>query len=356
MLDSDEGPTHQVIRDAIDALPQKTAMRPRDMAARVGVSEAELIAATAGPSGRQVAKRLPDEALAIVERLASLGQVMALTRNQAAIHEKVGAYGELEGDGQVAGIYGDQIDLRLFLRNWRFGFAFEEPNPDADRPKRSLQFFDARGHAVHKVHLRPESAHDAFEALVADMADDAWEDDLAVEPMPAKRPKRDVDVAGLRMAWRELQNVHDFHLLLRRFEIERLDALRSVDSEFAYETERTAHRGLMEIAAADGLPIMVFVNNPGCTQIHTGTIHELKGMGAWWNILDRGFNLHLKEDEIGSTWVVRKPTERGQITSYEVFDLEGRLALTLFGRREKGQPENPAWRELAESIPSKEAW
>ena len=354
MLDPDEVPTHQVIRDAVDALPQKSAMRPRDMAARVGVSEAELIAATAGPSGLQVAKRLPDEALTIVERLASLGQVMALTRNQVAVHEKIGTYGELEGDGQVAGIYGDQIDLRLFLRNWRFGFAFEEPNPDADRPKRSLQFFDARGHAVHKVHLRPESDQGAFEQLVADQATQAWEDDLEVEPPPASRAKRATDVSGLRTAWRELQNVHDFHLLLRRFEIERLEALRCIGSEFAYETEPTAHRGLMETAVADELSIMVFVNNPGCTQIHTGPIHELNGMGAWWNILDPGFNLHLKEDEIGSAWVVRKPTERGQVTSYEVFDQEERLVLTLFGQRGKGQPENPVWRDLAESIAPKE--
>lgn len=354
MLDPDEGATHQVIRGAVDALPQKTVMRPRDMAARIGISEAELIAATAGPSGRQVAKRLSDEALAIFKHLPSLGQVMALTRNQAAVHEKVGTYGGLEGDGQVAGIYGDQIDLRLFLKNWRFGFALEEPAPEGGQPKRSLQFFDGYGHAVHKVHLRPESDRDAFERLVADQATEVWEDDLAVQPAPAKRSERAVDVSGLRMAWRELQNVHDFHLLLRRFDIERLEALQRVGHEFAYETERTAHRGLMEKSAADGLPIMVFVNNPGCTQIHTGPIHELKGMGSWWNILDPGFNLHLKEDEIGSAWVVKKPTERGQITSYEVFDREGRLALTVFGRREKGQPENPAWRELAESISSKE--
>ncbi len=355
MLDPDESPAHQVIRDAVEALPQKTAMRPRDMAARIGISEAELVAATAGPSGRQVAKRLPDAAFAIVERLPSLGQVMALTRNEAAVHEKVGTYGKLEGDGQVAGVYGDQIDLRLFLRNWRFGFALEEPNPESELPKRSLQFFDVSGHAVHKVHLRPESDHAAFERLVADMATVAWEDDLAVEPQSQKRPPRQHDVTGLRMAWRELQNVHDFHLLLRRFEIDRLDALRSVGPEFAYETDLIAHRGLLETVAARDLPIMVFVNNRGCTQIHTGPIRELRGMGAWWNILDPGFNLHLKEDEIGSSWVVKKPTERGQITSYEIFDHDEQLVLTLFGRREKGQPENPVWRELVESIASKEA-
>ena len=282
MLDPDESPGYQAIRDAVDALPQKTAIRPRDAADRVGVSEAALIAATAGPTSRKTARRLRDDKLAVVKRLPSLRQVMALTRNRAAVHEKVGSYGALEGDGQVAGIYGENIDLRLFLKNWRFGFALEEPDPDGERPKRSLQFFDACGHAVHKVHLRPDSDHEAFAALVAEMADEAWEDDLAIAPPPTRRTSQVVDVTGLRFAWRELRNVHDFHLLLRRFEIERLEAFRSVGREFAYETEPTAYRGLMERAAADGLPIMVFVNNPGCPQIHTGPIHELKGMGAWW--------------------------------------------------------------------------
>lgn len=366
MLDSEGSPNHQAIRDAVDALPEKTPIRPRDMAARIGVSEAQLIAATGGPSavggssatggssGRKIVRRLRDDMLDVVKGLPSLGRVMALTRNQVAVHEKVGVYGELEGDGRVAGVYGDQIDLRLFLKNWRFGFAFDEPGGQGETPKRSLQFFNACGHAVHKVHLRPESDHDAFERLVADTATDEWEDDLDVELPPARKVSQLVDVSGLRFAWQELQNVHDFHLLLRRFSIERLEALRSVGTDFAFEAAPTAHRELCATAAADELPIMVFVNNPGCTQIHTGPICELKAMGVWWNILDPGFNLHLKEDEVGSAWVVRKPTERGQITSYEVFDREGRLALTLFGRREKGQPENPVWRDLVEATPPKE--
>ena len=144
--------TRQTIRAALDAMPQKTVIRPRDMAERIGVSEAELIAATAGPSGRKIAKRLNPDALSVCRRLPSLGQVMALTRNQLAVHEKVGTYGNLEGDNQVAGIYGDQIDLRLFLQQWQFGFVLDEPMDDSDQRKRSLQFFDARGH-LSLIHI-----------------------------------------------------------------------------------------------------------------------------------------------------------------------------------------------------------
>jgi putative hemin transport protein len=280
---------------------------------------------------------------------------MALTRNRVAVHEKVGVYGAPEGDATVAGIYGDAIDLRVFLRRWRFAFALSEPGVDGGSPKRSLQFFDARGDAVHKVHLRDESDHAAFERLLADLGDGAWEDNLPLEPAPAdQRPEEPVDVVGLRQAWTELTNLHDFHLLLRRFRIERLEALRRVGHDYAFEVEPTAHRHLGEMAAASGLPIMVFVNNPGCVQIHTGPIKELKVMGPWWNILDPGFNLHLKEDEIGAAWVVTKPTDLGAVTSLELFDRDDELALTFFGRRGKGEMENPAWRDLVTGLSPKE--
>jgi putative hemin transport protein len=345
---------HRHIRQAVEALPSTTAMRPRDVAERIGVSEAALIAATQGPDAGGTATRLGGAMLGLVRRLPELGRVMALTRNQAAVHEKVGVYGELDGDEHVAGIYGDAIDLRLFLGRWRFGFAVDQPGADGEPRRRSLQVFDAHGDAVHKLHLRADSDHGAFERLVQDCAAD-WSDDLPIAPPAARPASGPIDAAGLRLAWKELQNVHDFHLLLRRFQIERIEALRRVGQDHACEVAPGAHRELVASAARDGLPIMVFVNNPGCVQIHSGPVRELKVVGAWWNILDPGFNLHLKEDEIGSAWLVRKPTERGQITSYEIFDRQERLALTLFGERKKGEAENPAWRALAESIPPKEA-
>ena len=48
--------------------------------------------------------------------------------------------------GQVVG----EIDLRLFLRHWAFGYALDEDTRSG--PRRSLQFFDASGTAVHKVY------------------------------------------------------------------------------------------------------------------------------------------------------------------------------------------------------------
>ena len=47
-------------------------------------------------------------------------------------------------------------------------------------------------------------------------------------------------------------------------------------------------------AAAGGLPIMCFVGNRGCIQIHSGPITNIKPMGPWINVLDETFHLHLQ--------------------------------------------------------------
>ena len=49
-------------------------------------------------------------------------------------------------------VLGEHIDLRIFPKVWAHGFAVEKR--DGADIRRSLQFFDASGEAVHKVHLR----------------------------------------------------------------------------------------------------------------------------------------------------------------------------------------------------------
>lgn len=49
MLFSEDASNRQAMRDAADVLPDKTPIRPRDMAARIAISEAELLAVTGLP-------------------------------------------------------------------------------------------------------------------------------------------------------------------------------------------------------------------------------------------------------------------------------------------------------------------
>ncbi len=73
-------------------------------------------------------------------------------------------------------------------------------------------------------------------------------------------------------------------------------------------------------------------------------------MDTWLNVLDPTFNLHLDERGVAESWVVRKPTEDGVVTSLELFDAQGKTCAMFFGKRKPGIPEDPRWREVVTQI------
>ena len=330
-------------RDALVAGAQR--IYPRDVAARLGVSEAEIVALDEG----RLATRLRPDWVGLLSRLSELGEVMALTRNADAVHEKIGTYGPFEGSPGIGLFVGEAMDLRLFLTRWAHAWAVM---PEAEGGRRSLQVFAADGAAVHKVFSRPATDLAAWDRLVADFAE-AAPGPLAIKPaaVPAAlKPDSAIDVAGFLAGWDGLTDTHHFHPLLMKFGVGRTQAFRLAGPARARPVPAASLRRCLTAAAGQGLPIMVFVGNPACIQIHTGPVVQLREAGPWFNVLDPGFNLHLRETAIDTAWVVRKPTEDGVVTSLELFDAGGDAIATLFGKRKPGQAEDPAWRALCAGL------
>jgi len=340
--------TRQPLAERWSALrAQNPRLRNRDAAHALGISEAEFVAAGLGVS----AVRLQGPFGAVISDCQSLGDVMILTRNESAVHEKYGRFANVSVNGGVGLVLNQEIDLRIFFKHWHFGFAVSDETAEGTR--RSLQFFDDEGTAVHKIFLTPSGDADAFDRLVARYRASDQDSGLAVAPRSARpQPKPDsaIDVAGFRSAWQALQDVHEFHGLLITYGVERAQGLRLVGSDLAYRVSKTAFRQLLEAAAAEAVPIMVFVGSRGTVQIHTGPVKRLKAMGPWFNVLDDGFNLHLREDHIDSAWVVRKPTRDGIITSLELYDSDNESIATLFGNRKPGTAELDSWRALVAKL------
>ena len=333
------------IRAAAEALARDEGLRPRDVALRLGISEAELLATGVGGEPGARVRKLDADLAGILRDIPGLGPIMALTRNEAAVLEVVGPYGEVHLEGGVGGVFDKPIDLRFFLGRWRHAFAVERDAAPA-AARRSLQFFDAAGGALHKVYLRPDGDHGAFDALVDRHAAAEQSPWLPVEPA-AERLTSTVpgDAAALRERWTALGDVHEFHGMLAELRLDREQAFRLAGHDLARPVGPCSLRKVTRAVAADGLPVMLFVPNAGCIQIRTGTLRNLKAVGPWWNVLDDGFNLHVNEDVVARSWVVTKPTREGTVTSLELFDRDGRLLLMVFGERHAGQAELPAWRE-----------
>ncbi|MDR6292760.1 putative hemin transport protein [Inquilinus ginsengisoli] len=323
---------------------ERPQLRARDAAAALGVSEGELVASGTGAG----TTRIGGEWSTILQAVEGLGPVMALTRNESVVHEKIGTYQNVSAGSHVGLALGADIDLRLFYTRWKHGFAVG----GADHPKPSLQFFDAAGTAVHKIYLTDDSDRAAFAALTDRFRHDDQAPVLIPEAVAAKAVLDDaeIDVAGFHAGWDAMEDTHQFFGLLKTHRLDRLQAMRLAAPARAEPVAHDTLRRLLTRAAAGGESIMVFVGNPGCIQIHTGPVHTLKDAGPWLNLLDPGFNLHLREDRIASSWIVRKPTKDGTVTSLELFDVDGTLMAMLFGARKPGQPERADWRALIDAV------
>lgn len=356
-----EAPTRIAYRQARAA----GATRHRDIALAIGISEGELIAAHVQPEAGAdglVATRLWGQWPALVAALESVGEVMALTRNVHCVHEKTGPYRHASAEGpagrEIGLVLGTEIDLRLFYSQWQHGFAVAETGERG--LQRSLQFFDASGTAVHKVFARTGTDLAAWDRLIERFLAMNQQAGLSVSAAAAgseEKPDADVDTTAFREQWASLRDTHHFHGLLRRHGLTRTQALRLAEPRFAQRVDAaSAAHEVLQAAAAQGLSIMVFVGNPGAIQIHTGPVKRILRMGPWLNVMDPGFNLHLREDKVCAAWVVRKPTTDGLVTSLELFDDQGLAIAQFFGERKPGRPELGAWRRLAESLVADGQW
>lgn len=322
-------------------------MRERELAAQLGISEAEFVAAWCGDTVRRIEPRVND----LLAGLEAVGEVMALTRNESAVHEKIGVYDKVVPGERAAMVLGAEIDLRIFPAVWKHGFAVEKR--DGDQVRRSLQFFDGLGEAVHKVHLRPASDVAAYETLVESLlaADQRPTVEIGEPPAEEAPSRRESGTEELRARWSAMTDVHQFHGILRDLDLSRREAVGLVGADYAWPLDCGAVGAMMGLAAAEELPIMCFVGNRGCIQIHGGPIREIKPMGPWINVMDPTFHLHLRNDHVREVWAVRKPTRDGHVTSVEAFGADGRMIIQFFGRRAEGSAERPQWRALVESLP-----
>lgn len=339
-------------------------LRIRNAAEQLGVSEAELLATRVGNG----VTRLNNDFKKLFTEVESLGSVMALTRNDAMVHEKTGQYKDLSIHGNM-GLALGVIDLRIFFSRFVYGFAVQEGAGNSMRE--SLQFFNAQGEAVHKIYANSHTDMQAFRNLVeryraAEQSafivlegnhadDDQAADNQAKDSKSLLQAPETLNVQQLRKDWSELKDVHHFQAMLKKHQLERIPAYRAIGADYAQQLDKQAFEDALLQAAASELPLMVFVGSEGMVQIHTGPVKTLLRTGPWFNVLDPDFNLHANTQLLDQVWLVRKPTTDGVVSALEMFDAEGKQVALLFGERKPGKPELEGWRELLNKLLAKHA-
>ncbi len=213
--------------------------------------------------------------------------------------------------------------------------------------------------AVTKIFLqgesnnRPASDQEAYDKIVADFTAAEQKQEIEVvkvKTMPTKAIS-EVNKEALLADWDTMKDTHDFFGMLRKHQVNRLDAVELSEGKFSYRIDKYSLKDMLECVAKDHLPIMVFAGNRGNLQIHQGKIQTVRVMDQWLNILDPDFNMHLREDHIASAWVVKKPTIDGVVTGIEVFDKNKEMIVQFFGLRKPGIPELAKWKDLVDTLP-----
>lgn len=317
-------PTHLPL---VDRLRAHRVANPRqylrETASALGVSELEALHAAEDAT---VTLLRTDDLAGLLAAIATLGPVRTMTRNESVVLERTGTFGVPAFFGPVGQLLGE-IDLRIFPREWRHAVAVR---PSSGRC--SLQWFDASGTSIHKVHVDPSPAWDA---LLATWALGGEPRPLEVEAVaaPTTLDAAPSDLADFQAGWDAMTDTHEFHALLRRHGVTRRAALVAAGTPRAERVPVETLGRLLEGARDERLAIMSFVGNRGVIQIHSGAPGRVARTPGWLNILDAEMNLHVREADITETWLVRKPTSSGVIASLECFDAAGRDVLLVFGKR-----------------------
>jgi putative hemin transport protein len=332
-----------------DAQRDNPKMRERDLATQLGLSEAQFLEAFVDDH----VDRITPDLDVFFPMLNAAGEVMALSRNINAVHEKTGVYEKFSAGKHASMVLGNDIDLRIFPKHWQHAYHVAKPLEDGS-VQRSFQFFDAHGDAVHKVFAREATDLEKWnlirERLRKDDAGPAFK--AAIPPRPVEAPT-DEAVASLRESWAGMEDTHQFQAMLRKARISRHDAIRLIGEDFAERLTGDAVNILFDRLSEEQVPIMAFVRNPGILQIHSGPVRNIKQVGPWLNVLDSGFHLHLRSDRFAAVWVVRKPTKNGDIYSIEVFDERDEQVILINGDRRGGDVSDRVsrWDAMVHALP-----
>ncbi|MBE8713768.1 hemin-degrading factor [Sphingobacterium hungaricum] len=316
-------------------------VRIRDAAKTLGVSEAELVATN------------PDNILlnsdieGMLKQIKDFGYVMALTRNEDAVHERKGTYTKATFNAHVGLVVNPDIDLRLFMYNWKYAFAVNENN------RKSIQFFDTRGEAIHKIYLTEKSDEQAYQLFIDQFkADPAIE--LSIDSNPKavveETPDNEIDVESFQKEWLGLTDTHNFFGILKKHAVSRRQSMRLAPANHAIQIPVADVEKLLNTISDSDAEIMIFIGNKNMIQIHTGKAKKIVRTGPWINILDEEFNMHLRDEAIESLWIVKKPTDLGLVHSVEAYDKEGNLIVQFFGKRKPNIPEREDWRGIIQTL------
>lgn len=282
----------------------------------------------------------------LFERLPNLGEIETLVTNCAVCYQQKGQYSPARWQRSTGLVLNPRaIDQRLFSAEWQSLYATQSDSANA------LQIFDKQGLSV--MVIRPTASTNLVEwqKIIEDFR---WnnpdkplyqaKDSLNYAP-PNPQLAKDVE-----QQWRAMTDVHQFFGLLRQHNLSRQQAFRLVPNDLAYQVDKLAVVSLLGKVCSERNEIMIFVTNTGCIQIFTGSLQHITSQEGLLKITANQSTITINTDQISESWLSRKPSGEGHVTSLELFNIEGDQIAQFYGQRTEGMSEQTTWRRQVEAL------
>jgi len=285
----------------------------------------------------------------LIPALADLGPLTGVTASGggAARIAKTGLYRNFQSGPHASMVLDPQIDLRLFAAHWAHARAVVSA-----AGRRSLHVFDAAGAPLHAILATEATDPAAWDALVSALACTAEPGPLAQAPAPESARANPARLAELRQGWSEMTDTHQFLRLVSRLKMNRLGAYRIAGEPLARALSPDAVPRVLGAAAAGGVPVMAFVGNRGCIEIHGGPLPAPHFESDLLKMRAPDLRLDLDCARVAEVWAATKPTKAGPAVSLEAFEADGTLIAQIFGMRRAGEAAISAWDALIAAEPS----
>jgi putative hemin transport protein len=261
--------TPEELRQALQELKtQYPRLYPRDLAAKLGVSEAQLIALGAGKTAFKLT--VPD-VLPLLNGLGQFGEPLFIVRNDDAVLEREVALKFEDKEHSFSGANASG-DVRLMFSKTGIASIFAV---HAEKfVKRGLQFFDASGTAILKTYVRDESKCDDFDAWVRPWISTDQSDALKVAAPEAP--------CGA-------QHAHDPATC----------GCGHGSTASAVELPPESFKTLLKAAAKSGEPVaLALANRFAFFRVGAPSVKKVAPMEPWFNILDDTLHSHLREEAV----------------------------------------------------------
>jgi putative hemin transport protein len=316
-------------------------LRIREAAAMLNVSEAELLATGCGST----VTRLELDWSLIIKALPTIGPVMALTRNDFAVHETTGLYKVINHSDGKYRVKSDTVNLQLLAQVIHFAFGVMEPSSNGTRF--SLQFFAADGSAIHKIYMTEDSDLKMYHALIKQLAsaDQSQLQPINSSPHVTRSKIATFNPGSITQTMDLLSDTEDFYAGLMTMGI--VSDLFETEASTLEFLAPDLFQPLLKKIAALGIGISICVRNYGCIQVYQGPIHNIRITGPWFNILDEHFSLHLNTQALSGFRVnTQKIDGQPVLKTLEIVDANHQIIALILLNADQETGSMKLWNDL----------